>query len=153
MRPRSGNGAARCLSKPHDLVLHGIAAEFAGVASQAIKQAAARAALDAGYTRMEAYTPFAVDDLSTDALHQKDWPVNCVVYASGRACSGALTGFGMCWYAFVVYFPINIGGRPHNSWPAWIPITFEMTSSFCINRGGYQHVGGQWPAEAASSDI
>src|SRR3954469_6114223 len=91
--------------------LHGIVAEFA---SPEALLAAARRVTDAGYTRTEAYTPFSVEGLA-DILHQRETPVALITLIAGM--SGGLTGFFMCYYAFALYYPINVGGRPPNSWP------------------------------------
>jgi hypothetical protein len=104
--------------------VYGIVAEF--VTPEKLTAAAQRIA-EEGYSRVEAYTPFAVDEVS-EALDQKDRPVALITLAAGML--GGLAGFGMCWYAFAIYYPINVGGRPLNSWPAWIPITFELTVLF-----------------------
>ena len=44
--------------------------------------------------------------------------------------TGAITGFGMQWFASVHHYPFSIGGKPDLSWPAFMPITFEMTILF-----------------------
>jgi len=88
---------------------------------------AALSVASAGYKDAEAYTPFRVEGLA-DALGHRRSRIAAVGLIAGIL--GALTGFGMCWYANVISFPINIGGRPFNSWPAWIPITFELTVLF-----------------------
>jgi hypothetical protein len=85
--------------------------------------AAARALHAAGFTRMEAYTPFMVEGLAeVTGMKKTRVPLATLI----GAALGATTGFGMCWYANVISYPWNIGGRPHNSWPAWIPLTFEL---------------------------
>jgi hypothetical protein len=86
--------------------------------------AAARAAHAAGYRRMDGYAPFPIEELG-EALGFRRTRMPQVVLTG--AIIGCLTGYLMQWYTAVVDYPINIGGRPFHTWPAFIPITFEMT--------------------------
>ena len=100
--------------------LYGLMAEFAS--PEAVLDAARRTAA-AGYTRAEAYTPFPVEGLSA-ALGFRRSRVALIVLIGGIV--GACGAFGMEWYANVLSYVWNIGGKPPNSWPAFIPITFEL---------------------------
>lgn len=86
--------------------------------------AAASQAHDAGYRRMDAYTPFPVEGLS-EALHTPPSRLPLIVLIGG--ITGALLGFGLQYYVSVIAYPHNVGGRPLLSWPAFIPVTFETT--------------------------
>ena len=100
---------------------YGLLAEFACI--EALLEAV-RAARREGYTRMDAYTPAPVEGLSDElGFHRSRLP--WVVLAGGLV--GCVGGFWMQWYAAEFSFPLNIGGRPLFSWPAFIPITFELT--------------------------
>jgi hypothetical protein len=101
--------------------LYGLLAEFAE--PEAVLDAA-RKARDEGYRRMEAYSPYPVEGLAEAVGHPPD-RVAAVVLTGGIL--GGLTGFFLQYYANVFSYPLNIGGRPHNSWPSFIPITFELT--------------------------
>jgi hypothetical protein len=85
---------------------------------------AARRARAEGYTRLDAYTPFPVEGLA-EALELKGTRVPLIVLIGG--IFGAAVGYFMQYYLMAVDYPLNIGGRPFHSWPAFIPITFEMT--------------------------
>jgi len=80
-----------------------------------------------GRARLEAYAPYAVEGLS-EALALAPSKVPLVTLVAGAA--GGVGGFFMQWYAAVVSFPVNIGGRPPNSWPMFIPVAFE-TAILC----------------------
>lgn len=86
--------------------------------------AAAQRTHDEGYRKIEAYSPFPVEGLA-EALGHKRTAIPLIVLIGGIC--GGLGGYFMEWYAMAVDYPINIGGRPFNSWPAFIPITFELT--------------------------
>jgi len=88
---------------------------------------AARSAREKGYRRLDAYSPFPIEEL-TDALHLHHNKLPLIVLLGGIL--GGLTGFFLQYYVTVIYFPINIAGRPLNSWPAYIVITFELTILF-----------------------
>jgi len=88
---------------------------------------AANKAREAGYTELDAYSPFPIHGLS-EAIGFHHSRLSAVVLGGGII--GGLSGFFMCWYANVIWYPLNIGGKPYNSWPAWIPITFECTILF-----------------------
>jgi hypothetical protein len=77
---------------------------------------------DAGYTKIEAYTPIPVHGLD-EAIGHKPSRLPWLVLAGGLLGSSGLFGF-MTWVNLVDY-PMNIGGRPYFSWPAFVPITFE----------------------------
>jgi Protein of unknown function (DUF3341) len=85
---------------------------------------AVRKTREAGYRRFEAYAPFPVEGLS-EAMGLKRNNVPLITLMGG--CVGGLGGFFFQYWAMAISYPLNIGGRSLNSWPAWIPVTFEMT--------------------------
>lgn len=101
--------------------MYGLMAEFE--TPEAVVAAARRTHAE-GYRRVDAFSPIPVEGLAEAiGFHWTSLPI--VVFVGGLL--GGSTGFGMCWYANVISFPLNIGGKPFNSWPMWIPITFELT--------------------------
>ena len=103
---------------------YGIIAEFT---SPAELTAAAEAARDAGFTEMDAFSPFPIHGLH-EAVGMKTTGMSALVLGGGII--GGVAGFFMCWYANVISYPLNIGGKPFNSWPAFVPIMFELTILF-----------------------
>lgn len=85
---------------------------------------AARRAYAAGFREMDAYSPFPVEGLA-EALGHEHSPVPLFTLLGGMA--GGLGAYFMEWYSMGRLYPLNVGGRPHNSWPNFIPITFELT--------------------------
>jgi hypothetical protein len=85
---------------------------------------ASRRAYAAGFRRMDAYSPFPVDGLA-EALGFHRSHVPLIVLIGGIL--GCLGGFLLQYWAAVIDYPINVGGRPLNSWPSFVPVTFELT--------------------------
>jgi hypothetical protein len=104
--------------------LYGLVAEFE-TPEEII--AAAKAVRNAGYTQAEAYSPFPVEGLDT-AVGHRSTGLGFVTLIAGTV--GVLAGFFMQWYANVIFYPLNIGGRPLNSWPNFIIISFEVSVLF-----------------------
>jgi ActD protein len=101
--------------------LYGLMAEFA--APEALIAAAARSR-EAGYKKVEAYTPYPMEEVA-EALHVRRSHLPLIVLVGGIL--GALGGYFLQYWVNVIEFPLNIGGRPFHSWPAFIVPTFETT--------------------------
>lgn len=113
--------AAHAATPEADASLYGLVAEFDQV--EALESAADRSR-EAGYRTMDAYTPYPVEGLD-DRLGMSQTRLGWIVLAAGIV--GALGGFFLQYYANVIFYPLNIGGKPLNSWPNFIVITFEIT--------------------------
>jgi hypothetical protein len=87
---------------------------------------ATKAAREAGYRKMDAYSPFPIEEVIDEIDHGRPTGVPPLVLVAGLI--GATTGFVLQYIGAFVDYPINVGGRPLNweGWPAFIPITFEL---------------------------
>jgi hypothetical protein len=104
----------------NDVCMYGLAAEFKD--SDGLLKAA-RAAKKAGYQRVEAFSPYYVEGLGKTLGYDFKW-LGWVLLAG--LIIGGLGGYYLQWVTEVLSYPLNIGGRPFNSWPAFMPITFEL---------------------------
>jgi hypothetical protein len=100
--------------------IYGMVAEFAD--PTALLEAAKRVRED-GYRRVEAYTPYPIKDLHEVIPVTNLVPLICLI----GGLLGAATAWAMQYYIAAIDYPINVGGRPLYSWPAFIPILFELT--------------------------
>ena len=105
----------------HAPPLYGVIAEFENPSDLV---AAARRVYSLGYRRINGYSPYPIEELS-EAIGFTHTSLPLIVFIGGLI--GGIGGFLMQYYIEVIDYPINVGGKPYNSWPAFIPITFEMT--------------------------
>jgi len=104
--------------------VYGLIAEFENPSALV---AAARAAREAGYRAIDAYSPFPIHELPHAlALPRTKLPFLVL----GGGLTGTVTALVMQWFSATVHYPVNVGGRPLASWPMFIPITFELTILF-----------------------
>ena len=101
--------------------IYGIIAEFKGPQDLL---AAAQRAHEQGYRLMDAYSPFPIEGLA-EAIGFRKTRLPLIVLMGGLV--GCCGGFFLQYYSAAIDWPINVGGRPLNSWPAFIPVTFELT--------------------------
>ncbi|MGI9025792.1 MAG: DUF3341 domain-containing protein [Burkholderiaceae bacterium] len=106
---------------PRVASMYGLIAEFSD--DKALVEAATRVRAE-GYRNIDAYAPFAVDGLSEAIGFRKD---RIALIALLGGIFGGVGVYFLQWYTAVIDYPINAGGRPLHSWPAFIPATFEMT--------------------------
>jgi Protein of unknown function (DUF3341) len=104
--------------------LYGVMAEFDNPTHLV---AAARRTYEAGYRRINGYSPYPIEELS-EAIGFTRNSLPLIVFCAGVL--GGLSGFFMQYWMEVIDYPVNVGGKPFNSWPAFIPITFECTILF-----------------------
>jgi len=106
------------------LPIYGTMAEFAS--AQDLVHAARRTH-EAGYRKIDAYSPFPVEELAEAiGFHKNYVPLVTLI----GALTGGISGYFMQYWIAVISYPVNVGGRPYHSWPSFIIVTFEMTILF-----------------------
>lgn len=106
---------------PQSAGIYGLMAEFANP-EQLI--AAAHRLREAGYRKIDAYTPYPIEELSHALGHPRSkLPLITLL---GGLCGGS-AGYLLQYWSAVIEYPMNIGGRPYHSWPAFIVPTYECT--------------------------
>lgn len=105
--------------------IYGIVAEFRDPHGIVL---AARKAFEAGYRDMDAFTPFPIEALSEALGWRTRGRLPKIVLAGGVL--GGVLGYALQYYASVVAYPVNVGGRPFHSWPLFVPVTFECAVLF-----------------------
>jgi len=104
--------------------LYGLMAEFHAPGDVV---AAARAVHEAGYEKVDAYSPYPIEELA-EALHFPHSRLPLLVLLGGIA--GLIGGYSLQYWVSVIEYPMNVGGRPFHSWPAFIVPSFETTILF-----------------------
>jgi hypothetical protein len=104
--------------------IYGVMAEFDS--AQGVVDAARRTMAE-GFTKVEAYTPVPVEELN-DIIHKKRTILPKLSLLGGL--TGMATGFGLQYWASVIEYPMNIGGRPYASWTAFVVPSYELTILF-----------------------
>ena len=93
---------------------------------------AVRQARAAGYRQVDAYSPYEIEGLGQAmGIHRNAIPV--IMLLGGL--SGSITGYALQWWVSASAYPINVGGKPYNSWPMFIPVIFELTVLFASLSG------------------
>jgi hypothetical protein len=107
-----------------DPQVYGLMAEFDNVNDAVI---AARRTYAAGYRKLDAYSPFPVEELSEAiGFHKNGVALVCLI-GGLLGCTAAYT---LQWWINTIAYPVNVGGRPLHSWPSFIIVSFEMTILF-----------------------
>ena len=106
------------------LPIYGVMAEFAS--AQDLVHAARRTH-EAGYRKIDAYSPFPVEELAESIGFHKNGVALVTLIG---AVIGGLSGYLLQYWVAVITYPVNVGGRPYHSWPSFIIVTFEMTILF-----------------------
>lgn len=106
--------------------MYGLMAEFDSATALV---AAAHHTHEAGYQKIDAYSPFPIEGLAEAIGFEKN-SVPLVVLVGGLI--GCLSGYAMQYWISVIAYPLNVGGKPYHSWPSFIVVTFEMTILFAV---------------------
>ncbi|HEY0792255.1 MAG TPA: DUF3341 domain-containing protein [Chthoniobacterales bacterium] len=101
--------------------IYGVMGEFN---SEGALREAARSAREHRYEQLDAFSPLPVEGLDEILGRTGSWAPAWVLTGG---VIGGLTGYFLQFWGVGINYPFNVGGRPLDSWPLFIPITFELT--------------------------
>jgi hypothetical protein len=106
--------------------MYGLMAEFK---TPEMLLSAVKAARAANYKMLDAYSPFPIDGLA-ESINKTSTRIEWIAFCGGTI--GILSGIALQYYSAAIGYPMNIGGRPLISWPAYVPICFELMVLFSV---------------------
>lgn len=109
------------MATPKFPTVYGLMAEFED--PNALVAATYRAHYE-GYRKMDAYSPFPIEELH-EALGAPHTRLPLIVFMGGLI--GAIGGYFLQYWANAINYPLVVAGKPFNAWPMFIPVTFECT--------------------------
>jgi hypothetical protein len=109
--------------------IYGLLAEFDDPTALV---AAAKRTYAAGYRKIDTFSPYPIEE-AWEAIGQHDRRLSLIVLGGGL--TGLLTGLGLQEWVHQIAYPINIAGKPLNSWPQFVPVIFELTILFAALSG------------------
>jgi len=104
--------------------VYGLLAEFDDPRSLV---AAAKRTYAAGYRKIDTFSPYPIEE-AWEAIGHHDGRLSFIVLAGG--ITGLLSGIGLQEWVHQIAYPMNIAGKPLNSWPQFVPVCFELTILF-----------------------
>ncbi len=93
---------------------------------------AAKRTYAAGYRQIDTFSPYPIEE-AWEAIGQQDRRLSLIVLAGGLV--GLLSGLGLQEWVHQIAYPLNVGGKPLNSWPQFVPVIFELTILFAALSG------------------
>ena len=109
--------------------IYGLMAEFDDPTSLVD---AAKRTYAAGYRKIDTFSPYPIEE-AWEAIGQHDRRLSLIVLGGGII--GLLAGLGLQEWVHQIAYPMNIAGKPLNSWPQFVPVIFEMTILFAALSG------------------
>jgi hypothetical protein len=86
-----------------------------------------------GFRCFDVYAPTPIEEIDRAVVPRRRWALVLIMFLAG--CAGAFLCYYIEYYAAAINFPINVGGRPYNSWPAFVPIAWEICAFFTVYAG------------------
>jgi len=109
--------------------VYGLLAEFDTPADLV---AATRRVHAEGYRKIDTFSPFPVEE-AWEAMHHHDKRLSLIVLLGGL--TGMVSDYGLEYWVHTMAYPVNVAGKPLNSWPQFIPVMFELTILFAAIAG------------------
>jgi MFS family permease len=115
--------------------IYGMVAEFL---TSADVIAAARRLKSNGFTEWDVYGPAPIAEIEEVVPTRRGLYITIIMVVA--AVGGAVLGYFIQYWAHAINYPLNVGGRPYNGWPGFVPVAWEVCALFTVYAGFFAFV-------------